>query len=348
MTQTAPLATSSTNHPLPLPGGVTHFKLLKGGLRGTDCLWTNANGVATDKIPIENFDVDWITGTFGFDRDYRVQFFQNDPPGSGSWKAKGSYRKFGIEGEVAEGVTSVEGPDGGLVPRQAPPSSFESIMAVMMGMKTMAQDEQRVIVETVREQSQAQVTMARDAGQQNVMMMGTFMTKMMELNVPRQGVDPALAAILASLAESSKTTNAMLARLLEDEEPELDEEEEKALEREKRLKVLTKTMREGGGIGALLTFVKDLAVEELIDYLPTLKEKFPQYIVPAMAQFQQMATNMARPAPPPPPPPPPMMAVQPYVPPPSPRPRRAPKAPPPPPPEPEEEVEDAGELPEIT
>jgi hypothetical protein len=215
-------------------------------------------------------------------------------------------------------------------------------MAIMMGMKDAARIDQQAVTESIRANCDAQVAMTREANKQNLEIMATFLTKTVELSRPAAPptVDPALAAILASIVEGQRQTQQLLQTLAEGQEPEETEEEEQERLRAERLKGLGKKVK-NEGMGALLDFMKELAVDELIDYLPSLKEQFPMIITGAIRQFQEQAgaaaaaAKAAAQAPPrrPAPPPPPSIAIT------------APPAPVvPPPAEEQEPAEDAAEV----
>src|SRR5208337_2456927 len=106
MSETAP-TTIDRSHVAPkdVPRGATHFRLRKGGSKGTDCIENDARGVQTDTHPIEHFEVDYITGKWGFcsligEGGYSVCFLKSKVPGPG-YHPLGPWKGFGLESDVA-------------------------------------------------------------------------------------------------------------------------------------------------------------------------------------------------------------------------------------------------------
>ena len=324
MTQAGPQSIDRTIvHPLPPTKGTTHFKLRKGGSKGTECFHTDPRGVTVDKIPIEDFDKDTVTARWGHDADFAVQFFKETEPGK--FAPMSTWKRFGILPDVAH---AEEAPEVSLVPRTSGPAADMqgSLMALSLW-KDIATKDTEVQVSAHRTYADAALQASRESATQNLQIMTTMMTAMMTMQrPPTPAIDPALTAVLAQLAEGQKK----ITELLGGEDDEDEDEEPTDYARYAKLVLDVKKH----GMGALWDYAKEEGGMALVEALPTIRAKLPD-IIPLLKPmvdrfFSQAMGGASAPAPPPQPQwsPPIMAQPQPrFVPPPAP-----PYAPPPPPP----------------
>jgi hypothetical protein len=297
MPDPSPVHVDSTRiAPLPVPRSATHFKLRKGGPKGTDCFHTDDRGVSIVYIPIEDFDKDTITRRWSFDDWFVVNFFKADAADPSKMQAIGTWKRFGIVSETAEPeeVTS-------LVPMPQPSAqnAISDSLAALGLLKDIASKDVEVQVAASRAYGDAMIESSRQASTANLQIMTNFMTAVMSMNrPPPPAVDPLMAQTLAQLAETNRQ---ILAELRGEEEEEEEEEESDTEAAARRYADLVRDVRKTG-IGAIWEYAKDEGVMALVRALPTLEQKLPdvmKMLQPILEQGMRSMMGQAQPSAPP-------------------------------------------------
>jgi len=279
--------------PFPYPTAATHFRLRKGRRNGEDMLWAYNHGVQVPHHPLEEFQVHDITRKWGFGQ-YWVQFWQETEPSK--WKPLGGQKQLTLTPEVAENEHAPLDANGNLVPRDHfavpvdKPDAMANALSMMISLKDVARQDTTIALESERMNHQANLQSQRE-----------FMTTILgfmaqSAQAQRPGIDPALAQIL----QNQQTQLNRIEQALGDQELELDDDELAEEEQDKKLKALARRFKNGGGVGSILEFMKEEAGEALIDYLPRLKEMFPdimKQVAPILKQKLLEAASPPAPAP---------------------------------------------------
>jgi hypothetical protein len=265
--------------PVPAPRNATHFRLRKGGKNGEDCPYNSPAGISIPHHPISEFEKDLITGRFGHDAAFAVQFFRSTGPNQ--WQSLGSWRQFGIlpgEAEVEEQAMVVAQP----VNQSA---DMGSALMVLSTLKDIATKDTEVQVSAHRAYADASIQAAREANQANLMIMGKMFETVVGISRPPPTTDPTLALVLQKIVEGQDK----LAKLLTEDG---DEEEEEPEENDvTRYLELVKNVKKHG-MSALWDFAKDQGAYALVRALPTLEAKLPDFVHMAKPMVENLFKQM--------------------------------------------------------